>query len=221
VAWSTSNIKRTYACNPDLLSYLRECRGWTQSQLAQVSGYTPRLISKAESGRTISAATVEVLAEALSTPEQPVYPEDLVFDPIARAKEYIRALYTHQQNALPHIRHFLDDEVVYKIAGDPAAIPFAGEHRGIEAVQRALDIFFSILEVPENHDPDPWYRYMGQGNEVIIWGESWIHPIGSPLTEPIGVTIRLEFRKGKMVLFDDRFDTQAGEACLRATRPSS
>lgn len=215
MGWSTTNLKRAYACNPDILRQLRESRGWTQRELAIRSGYTDRLVSKAESGRSVSAHTVEVLAETLSTPDQPIYPEDLIFDPVARAKDYIKSFYCHQREVVAKIRHFLDDEVVYRIAGDPALIPFAGEHRGIEAVERLMELFFSLLEVPENHDPEPWYRYMGQGNEVIIWGESWIHPIGSPMTKPIGVTIRMVFRKGKLVLFDDVFDTQAGEACLR------
>jgi transcriptional regulator with XRE-family HTH domain len=195
--------------------YHRERIGWTQRQLAKAAGYSERLVSKAEAGKPISAATVADLAMALSTAEAPVYPEDLIVDPVQLAKQYIAAEYTPPHRVVDAIRHFLDEDVVIRLAGDPATIPFAGEHRGIAAVERVFDIFFSVLEVPPGHDPTPWYQFVGQGNEVVIWGKSWMHPIGRPMERPIDLVHRMKFRRGKLIEVEVVFDSLEGSRVLR------
>lgn len=215
MTWASNGRKRSYACNSELLCYLRERKGWTQRELASVSGYSERLISKAEAGRPISRDTIADLAESLSSAEETIYPEDLVCDPVMLAKEYFSALHTQQKDIVAAIRHFLDDEIVYRIQGDPAEIPFAGEHRGIAAVERAYEIFFSLLEVPEGYDHDAGFSFLGQGNVVIVWGSSWIHPIGVPMSEPLKLVHRMHFRRGKMHLFEIIFDTKTGAEVLR------
>lgn len=215
MAWKEPPLKRAYACNVDVLVYLRERRGWTQQQLGKVTGYSERLISKAEAGKTVSTATIADLADAFSTADKPIYPEDLISDPVKLAKEYIAAVYSQGKRMVDAIQHFLADDVVFRIAGDPEQIPFAGEHRGIEAVRRSLDIFFSILEAPADHDHEPHYRFFGQGNEVSMWGESWIHPIGQPMEKPISISHRFVFQRGKLILLEDVFDTLAGKEALQ------
>ncbi len=198
---------RSYPCNVDLLVSLRERKGWTQQKLAAISGYSERLINKAESGRSISSAAIEILAETLSTEEDPIYFEDLISDPIALAKEFMAGIYVHQKNVVTAIRHFLDEDIVFRLAGDPATIPFAGEHRGFAAVERAFEIFFSIMEAPPNYDYKAGISYLAQGKDVIVWGESWLHPIGVPMDKPMPISHRLTFHKGKLVLFENVFDT--------------
>ncbi len=215
MAWKEPPLKRSYACNPELLVYLRERKGLTQQQLAEVAGYSERLISKAESGQAISTAAVADLAEALSSENEPVYPEDLITDPVSLAKEYMAALHTQGNGIVDAIQRFLDDEVIFRISGDPKHFPFAGEHCGIEAVRRVFEIFFSILEAPADHDHEANYKYVGQGNEVILWGESWIHPIGQPMERPIPIAHRFVFERGKLVLLEDVYDTLAGSESLQ------
>lgn len=200
-------LKRSYPCNVDLLAFLRERKGWTQQELAAASGYSERLVNKAESGRPISTSAIETLADALSTDGDPVYLEDLVCDVVALAKEYIAALYVHQAQIVDNIRHFLDDDVVFRVSGDPAVVPFAGEFRGIAEVERGFGVMFSVLEAPRDHDYAACYSYLAKGKEVIVWGDSWLHPIGRPLKEPMKISNRLTFQKGKLVLFEDVFDT--------------
>lgn len=208
-------LKRSYPCNKDLLVHLRERKGWTQLQFAQEAGYSERLINKAESGRSISTSAIEVLAEALSTGDDKIYFEDLICDTVALAKRYMAAIYIEQKNALAAIRDFLDDDVVFRIAGDPAIIPFAGEHRGIAGVGRALELFFSILEAPPNHDHTACYSYLAQGKNVVVWGDSWIRPIGLVIEKPVAMIHRMTFHRGKLVCFEDIFDTLAGAQMLR------
>lgn len=207
--------KRSYPCNTELFTFLRERKGWTQQDLAIASGYSERLINKAESGRRISTAAIEILAETLSLPEEPISLEDLISDPVALAKEYFDGLYIHQESIVSAIRHFLDEDVVFWIAGDPAIIPFAGEYRGIEEVERLFKIFFSIIQAPEQMEWEPKVTYLTQGRDVIVWGESWLHPIGAPMKKPMILTHRMTFHKGKLVRFEDIFDTLEGARLLQ------
>lgn len=215
MAWTTSDPARSYRCNVDLLTFLRKRKGWTQAELAQHSGYSKRLICKAESGGQISAQAIDDLAESLSTAEDRIYPEGLISDPVALAKEYIAAEYACQEKVVDAMRHFLDDEIVIRLAGDPAKFPFAGEHRGIAGVERLFEAFFSVLEAPVGHDPTPWYQFLGQGNEVVVWGKTWIHPIGKPMKEPLDLVHRMKFRRGKLIEVDVVFDSLEGSRRLQ------
>lgn len=214
MGWQQQPLKRAYACNRDILIYLRERRGWTQRQLADTAGYTDRLIGKAESGGSIAVETLADIADALTTPEHPVYPEDLICDPVNLAKKYIAAQYEHPGKVVEQVRHFLDDQAVLHVVGDPAVIPFAGEHRGVDAMKRGFAIFYSVIEVPANHDHRPWYRFLCEGNDVVVWGQSWMHPIGQPMEQPMNLVQRLRFQRGKLVRVEVVFDTLEGSRLL-------
>lgn len=213
--WREPPQHKSYACNGELIASLRQQRGWTQRELAQQSGYSERLVSKAEAGQSISARTVSDLAETLSTDGEPVYPEDLICDPIALAMAYIAAEYEHPGSNVEKVRHFLDENLVTRLNGDPQVIPFAGEHHGIDGLQRAYDIFYSIIEPPPNHDWRPWYKFANQGNEVIVWGQNWMGPIGCPMTRPMQLVHRFVFSRGKLVISEVLFDPAEGARLLR------
>ena len=210
-------MNRAYACNRDFLRHLRLQNGWTQADLARRAGYSERLISKAEAGVPIARDTIVDLADAFSeSNKEPIFWEDLACDPCQLAQRYLDALHVHKQNALDHLLDFVHEDIVFRIAGDPAQIPFAGEHVGLDAVRHMFHIFFGVLEVPSDHDYNQGYQVMGQGPNAIIWGESWIHPVGQPMEHPIRVSNLLMFRRGKLVFLDDCYDTAAGAACLNA-----
>jgi transcriptional regulator with XRE-family HTH domain len=198
-----------------LLVYLRERRGWTQQQLATVAGYSERLISKAESGRPISATAVDDIAGALSIAEEQIHPEDIISDPLARAKEYVTAHYIHQADIIRSVRHFIDDDVVHVMHGDPSVIPFAGTRRGIDELEETFRVFFSLMEVPKNYDFEPDHTYMSEGNQVVVFANSWIHPKGQPMEKPMQLTQRFQFCRGKIVHIEIVFDTSYGEELLR------
>lgn len=211
---------RSWPCNKELLIQLRKQKGWTQTDLARISGYSERLISKAESGGSLSQAALEVLAEALSSPEQLIRFEDLTCDPLKLAREFIQALYVHKKSAFEKVRYFLDDDAVFKMAGDPQVIPFAGEHRGIVAIERLFHIFFSVLEVPPDIDHMSNFEFISRGNEVIVWGVSWLHPVGHPLDKPMPFSNLIRFRHGKLFFLDDHFDTDQAKRVVEAAKNS-
>lgn len=210
MGWQESPRKKSYTCNAELVTQLRADRGWTQRELAQTAGYSERLICKAESGQPVSASTVADLADALSTPQARVYPEDLIADPVAMAKAYIAAEYEHPHDIVDHLAHFLDENITMRLNGDPALFPFAGEHHGIEEVRQAYRTFYSMIEPPPNHDWRPWYKFVGQGNEVMVWGKNWMGPIGQPLERPMELVHRFVFQRGKLVLKEVLFDVPHG-----------
>ena len=213
--------RQSFSCNAELLVQLRHRRGWTQNELARASGYCVRLVKKAESGRSISAAAIQDLAAVFSTEHAPIHLEDLICDTVPLARQFIAGIYVHQRNIVSALRHLLDDETVFHLAGNPANLPFAGFYRGLLAVERFFDRLFSVVEVPTNLDYESCYRYVAQGQDVMIWGESWLHPIGAPLELPVQVTQRLTFRRGKIHVFDVLYDTQYAARILKGSQPGN
>jgi hypothetical protein len=171
-------------------------------------------VNKAEAGQAVSAAAIDDLAGALSSTEHPIFPEDLISDPVALAKKYIAAHYIHQKEIVPNIRHFLDEDVVHRMDGDPSVIPFAGTCRGIDELDRTFRTFFSIIEAPPNIDYEPCYQFIGQGNDVVVLGESWLQPIGRPMKAPMKLTHHIKFRRGKIVYIEVRYDTHLARQLL-------
>ncbi|MCA9241121.1 MAG: helix-turn-helix domain-containing protein [Planctomycetales bacterium] len=218
MGWQETPRKKSYECNGELLAQLRKGRGWTQSQLAQESGYSERLISKAEASQPVSAETVADLADALNTPDEPIFPEDLIADPLAMAKAYIAAEYEHPEDVVGCLRHFLADDITVRLTGDPDLFPWVGEHHGIAEMERAYELFYSMIEPPPNHDWRPWYKFVGQGNEVMVWGKNWMGMIGQPLTEPIELVHRFVFQRGMLVLKEVLFDRHHGSKELDKAR---
>ena len=86
MTWTRQQLKQSFPCNGSYIKYLRKRMGWSQRELKNASGYSERLISKAESNGRIVLATLIDLAQALSTPQDIVRPEQLIHDPIAVAK---------------------------------------------------------------------------------------------------------------------------------------
>lgn len=210
--WPGDEIKAAQACNPLLLRQLREKHGWSQANLAKAAGYSLRLVSKLESGESVSIQTIEDIAEALSSKDLTVSATDLFSDPVSLAKQYFDALYTHQKKSFPVVRHFLDPDIEFRMPGDPNLIPFAGIYRGFTEVERLFELFFSVLEVPVGHDHRTWFSYSVSINDVHVWGKSWMHPIGNPFVEPMTISHLMRIRSGKLILLDNNFDTLRASA---------
>ncbi len=209
MGWTMDGVKPSYGCNPEVIKYFRERRGLTQAALSREAGYSERLVNKAESGRSISKEAIADLAEALSSPDLVVHPEDLICDPASFARKYVDAFYIDQKDAMSRIQPFLDESVVLNMQGDPKEIPFAGKFHGHSGVAEMIERTFDVLTVPEGHDHRPHYHFLSSGNNVIIWGKTFIHPIGCPPEEPVVLSIRIQFHKSKVIQIDDRYDIKS------------
>lgn len=86
-----------YRVDGQQLRRLRHARCWTQEELARRSGYSERLIRKAEAGQPVAYQTVATLSQTLSIADSPVAISDIVFSPavfIARWWEEANGLST-------------------------------------------------------------------------------------------------------------------------------
>ena len=209
MTWTRQRLKQSYPCNGSYIKYLRKRMGWSQRELKNASGYSERLISKAESNGRIVLATLIDLAQALSTPQDIVRPEQLIHDPIAVAKSITHATYVLQRNMIPRMQHLISDDFVLEFVGDPSDYPFVGRYTGVDGFRVAIDRFFSYMEVLPNVNHTQWHDYFqcpDDENVVVVWGQSWIHPIGRPAENPLDITQRIEVKDGKVCHFESRYD---------------
>ena len=137
------------------------------------------------------------------------------------AQRYTQALYTCQEKLVDSLSDMLDRDVLFRVNGDPAVIPFAGDYRGTSEVREGFRRFFSIMQVPEEEDFSKTHQYFSRGLEVHMWGDSWIHPRGMQLESPMKLSNYFRFRNGKLVWFEDQFDVSRAEHLLRASSPAS
>ncbi len=201
---------RSIPCNGKLISQLRKKVGWTQSELAKRAGFSERLIVKAEASQNISASTLSIIAEALSENGEAVSVHELAVDPAALARIFFLSMYQRERNVIDLNDHFIATDVVVHFTGDPKIFPFAGSHFGKEAARRAFDLFYSVIEPPQDHSEIEDFQFVSTGHGALVWGDTWAHPIGMPMPGPIKLAVKLDFRNGKLISFDDRFDTHEG-----------
>ncbi len=203
MAWTRTDLPRSYPCNTSFLKFYRDQRNWTQKQLADRVGYSERLIRKAEAGKNVSVATIDELATALSSDDATIYPEDLVTCHESLARVFTDAWYSKQRCLTDAIKNFVHPDTVFHILGDHRYLPFVGRYRGLGDFSAAADDFFSMTEVPNGPEHKTYYKHVTRGLEVAVWGTSWIHPTGAPLPQPIPITQRFRFKRGKLHTFVD------------------
>jgi len=197
-------------CNGKLISKLRKQLGWTQNDLAKKSGFTERLIVKAEASQNISASTLHIIAETFLEAGAQVTAADLSADPAALAKEFFLAMYQHGPRTLDVNAHFISPDLVVHYSGDPSVFPFAGTHVGIDAARRAFELFYSVIKPPEDSSEMENIQFISTGHGALVWGETWAHPIGMPMSAAMKFAIKMDFDKGMLTVFDNRFDTFEG-----------
>ncbi len=202
--------RRSIPCNGKLIAKLRKQIGWSQIELAERSGFTERLIAKAESSNNIAATTLFIIAETLSEAGEKVSYQDISADPAALSKEFFQSTYKHGPKALEVNKHFISRDLVVHFAGDPNIFPFAGTHVGFEAANLAFAKFYRVIEPPKDDSEMENIHVVSTGHGALVWGETWAHPIGMPITKPMKFAIKLDFKDGLMTVFDDRFDTFEG-----------
>ena len=217
----SSSTPRYPSCNGLRIRALRQARGWTQSELAERSGYSLRLIQKAEGGGALSPATLDVLAESLGTDAEIVSIEELISTPESIARQFHVMINEHSEKIISIAPHLFAEDVVSFCAGDPDVIPFAGERQGIEGFDEYLRAFFSTL-VPSPQGLFQNIQYLSNGSQVVCWLEAHAKVAGMPdPTPPMWVWQRYVIEDGKIVRYANHFDTQVGAAHLAEARAKS
>jgi len=208
-------MRHTEACDGKRLAKLRITQGLSQTELAKKAGYSERLIRKAESGEPITFSAIQHIAAALGQNGTAVHPEDLVSNPAQLAKQFLQAFAKYEAEMAPQVAHFIDDQFVLFCAGDPEKIPFAGEWKSIKGLDQWVRCFFNTLTRPDKDFYQP--EYLSSENTVVTWGLDWAHTADNPFP-PIWVTQKFVFEKGKLVRFENLFDTESGSKHLAQAR---
>ena len=208
--------QRSCICNGDLLRERRLLLGWTQEQLAEKSGYSLRLIAKAEAGGSVQATTIEHLAETLSTPAATLYPEDLATHPKRLAAEFIKNLMDCGGDVAQRSRHFLADDIVFTMPGNPEILPFAGVHRGFDAMDRACRLFFKHLVLRRLET----LALVAEGNQVVacLRAMGGMRQLPDEYASPALIVLRMNFARGKIVSFYDDYDADRAEEGMLVQR---
>lgn len=206
-------------CRGDYVKILREQRGWTQEQFAAIAGYSPRLIRKAEGSASLSPETIADIAEALGTETQPVYPEDLVSDPISAARLFVQSYDLYEREMLTHCGHVLAEQFVFWCAGQETGIPFAGTYYGLAGFQSFLDCFFTLIRRSSQYRLTPTFSLAG--NEVVARYVENANADGSAGGPPLWIVNIMQFERGKITRIDNYFDTQTGQQALDNGMPAA
>lgn len=149
--------------NGQLVRYYREQLGWTQLQLAMHSGLSERVVRKAEAGGSVRAETLEILAEALSSPRLSLHPADLSAEPVAVCQAFVRGYLEHGVESARRCAHLFAPDIVLKIHTDAENLAFGGEFHGVDGIDRMLrDALRQFTSVSEDFG-----RWTSDGQRVM------------------------------------------------------
>ena len=130
------------------VKYFRHLLGWTQDELARRSGYSDRLIRKAEGGRTLSIETINNIAESLCCNGLQVSANDLILSPKRTVHELIGCITTGTIDMRSiHAISAHDCEVDFQA---DARVPFSGRWLKPDGLYRWLHTFSDCIEA-ESH----------------------------------------------------------------------
>ena len=199
--WATP-VNRSFRCNGELLRFFRDLRGMTQRQLALEAGYSVRLVGKAEAGEPIREETVEVLAQTLSHPQQPISPIDLISDPIALAKEYNDALSLQKKQFESQVSNLIARDFQLRVVADFERLGLRSLYCGINGLCEYYDHLRSLSNGLNVIVDAAAPQFFALGNEVLVWHRAiLIEPRGDSLFRP---TTKLRFSEGRLVEQEDR-----------------
>lgn len=199
---------RSRKVNGEIIRFLREKRGWTQERFAALSGYSERLIRKAEANGSLSPDTIEILAEALSDEQTPVLPEDILADPkeiVARFMCWF--LSPHRRDKKDKEPYLLTcNDIICQIVGDSAQIPFAGTYHSKAGLEEFREKFLSVIKCM-----DILPQLFVAGNHVMASCEDlfeYIHLSPSDSTEArTSFIFKFQIERGEIVLLEVIYDT--------------
>lgn len=205
---------RFLSCNGDVIRALRLKKGWTQADFAKLSGYTTRLIQKAEKGGALAPQSLEVLAKTLSLDSETVSIDQLTLTPLRVVKEFIRHVNESRSEAGVASAHIFSDDCYIWCAGNKEQVPFAGEWIGKEGLIQYVRLFHAML-TPSNDGLLQNIRYLANGPHVACWAEAHAQVAGMPGEMPDVWVIHLyEVRSGKITRYENHFDTETGSEHL-------
>ena len=132
------------------MKYYRSILGWTQDELARRSGYSDRLIRKAEGGHSLSFETLQNLAQAFCCNGTKVSADDLMSSPKKSVQNFVDFGFSRCDD-IRLIHEIATSDCELEFNGD-ARVPLTGTWLGVEGLFRWLKLFREY--VSNNECPD-------------------------------------------------------------------
>ncbi len=203
----------TVPVNGRKLQTLRQLAGLTQEQLAQKSGYSDRLVRKAEASSPLRKSTIANLAAALSTSEIRVTVADLVFSHELISTDIAEFLLHGPLTSKTSFKDLIDPLFAIRVAGQELNIPFAGIHSGPAACESFRDQFRrSCVEI--QYQPHQT-RCFSVAGETCVQAMTQLQLSSPSLEQPPSVEIwwfmQIRFEASRVINMDLYYDT--GNIC--------
>lgn len=199
----------SFPCNGRLIRFYRERKGLTQAELALRSGYSVRLIGKAEAGKPIKLDTIEILAEALSDETLQLKPVDLISAPVTLAEKYVQELMRHQSQVVPEIEHFLANDFQLVCFSNDDSLPLQSSYSGREGLALYAQTLFELVELPVDLEASTCCNLFPVGDDVVVW--YLFQPllrahvdVSDSKSGSLSLTTKLRFNDGQLVSQEDR-----------------
>jgi len=153
--------------NGDQIRSARRARGLTQDELASIAGIDVKTVRTAERGQRIDLGTFTKISFALDYDVSDLIvptrsPQELEISRRDAILHWHRCWNAHDMEGLLSV---YNDEGVLHLPGGPE-IPFAGEHRGKEAICRVNEIAWSTCE--DDPDDNTDFNLLVSDNAVIL-----------------------------------------------------
>ncbi len=180
----------------------RKLLGWSQAELGQRSGYSERVIRKAEAGGSLRLQTIQDLASAMSVDGHAISFLDLTIDLESVASRFVDGYDSLGRGMLHSCGDIFADDFAFNCPADPNQVTFAGIWQGLSGFQEFLNRFFDTF-TRKNGILKP--VYMVCDDRVVARFEDQVCYQGHEMAA-YWVNLHFHFRKGLVTRIDDEFD---------------
>ena len=194
---------RCQAVNGSMLRSFRVQLGWSQVELGHRSGYSERVIRKAEAGGSLRFQTIQDLAMTMSVNGQAVSFQDLTIDLESIARRFVESYDSLGCDMLIACSNIFADDFVFNFSADANHSAFAGLWQGISGFQEFLNRFFATFS-REQGILQP--VYMASQNRMVVRFEDRVNYHHREMSA-YWVNLHFQFRNGLVTRIDDEFDS--------------
>ncbi len=186
-----------------MLRSFRVQLGWSQVELGHRSGYSERVIRKAEAGGSLRYQTIQDLAMTMSVNGQAVSFQDLTIDLEYIARRFVESYDSLGCDMLIACSNIFADDFVFNFSADANHSAFAGLWQGISGFQEFLNRFFATFS-REQGILQP--VYMASQNRMVVRFEDRVNYHHREMSA-YWVNLHFQFRNGLVTRIDDEFDS--------------
>ena len=199
-------------------STLRSCRtqlGWSQVELGHRSGYSERVIRKAEAGGTLRLQTIQDLAIAISVQGHVVSFLDLTIDLESIARQFVDSYDSLGRDMLVTCSSIFAADFSFCCSADASQVSFAGIWHGLSGFQEFLNRFFATFtREPGILKP----VYMVSQDRVVARFEDQVSFHEQEMSA-YWVNLHFQFCNGLVTRVDDEFDSLNLSQSLKRLQP--